>query len=71
MSACTSEKAVSSEARRDLLEYAQDEYTALNNDIHTEAALIGEERQLATRLQAANIDLYGRYERLLVESSFR
>jgi hypothetical protein len=30
-----------------------------------------EERQLATRLQAANVDLYDRYDRLLAESSFR
>jgi hypothetical protein len=34
-------------------------------------ALTREERQLATRLQAANVGLYGRYDRLLAESSFR
>jgi hypothetical protein len=61
--------AVSPEAQRDLREYTRDEYTGLSDDI--DAALTREERQLATRLQAANVDLFGSYERLLAESSFR
>lgn len=61
--------AVSPEAQRDLLEYTREEYSGLGDDV--DRALTREEQQLATRLQAANVDLYGRYERLLAESSFR
>jgi hypothetical protein len=63
--------AMSPEAQRDLVEYCREDYSALDVDVDILDALTREERQLATRLQAANADLYGRYDRLLAETSFR
>jgi len=62
---------MSPEAQHDLHEYCRDEYTDLGNDADVASDLMREERQLATRLQAGNIDLYDKYDRLMAESSFR
>ena len=62
---------MSAEAQRDLHEYCRDEYAEFGDDVDLASDLMREERQLATRLQAGNVDLYDRYDRLMVESSFR
>lgn len=65
---------VTSQASNDLTEYSKDD---LGRELDTDQAfelmrsLLAEEQQIATRLQAANSELYGRYDRLLAESAFR
>jgi hypothetical protein len=66
---------LSAQARDDLIAYSAEEYGYIVGDEHDANALMKrlllEERQLATRLQAGNADLFGRYDRLLAESAFR
>jgi hypothetical protein len=64
---------LSPRATDDLLEFSEEDFN-LSREQHRAAVLNGvtrEERQLATRLQAANNDLFNRYDRLLSESAFR
>jgi hypothetical protein len=64
---------ISQRAQEDLLQFSEEEFD-LRGEEHRTAMFRGitrEERQMATRLQAANADLFGRYDRLLSESSFR
>lgn len=63
------------QAERDLVAFSKEDLGVI---VEGQAAatdmmkrVMYEERQLATRLQAQNFDLFGRYDRLLSESSFR
>ena len=65
---------MTSQASKDLTAYSKNDL-GLELD-STQAldlmrSLLTEEQQIATRLQATNSDLYGKYERLLAESAFR
>lgn len=65
---------MTSQASKDLTAYSkQDLGLELDNDeaLDLMRALLLEEQQIATRLQAANSELYGKYDRLLAESAFR
>lgn len=65
---------VSDQTTTDLVNYAAEEYharTVENPHVYLPGGIMREERQLATRLQAANIELFNRYDRLLGEASFR
>jgi hypothetical protein len=64
---------VSIQAQRDLEEFSREVFLldGKNGDIDVPWRIMREERQLATRLQATNSELFNRYDRLLAESSFR
>ncbi|GLW89379.1 hypothetical protein Aglo03_01950 [Actinokineospora globicatena] len=65
---------MSDQTLRDLDEYTAEEYGfdgAAHPRSFVAAGIMREERQLATRLQAANVELFNRYDRLLAEASFR
>lgn len=64
---------LSAQAERDLVAYAQDVGIMVDDTgaMSLMKRVMHEERQLATRLQAQNADLFGRYDRLLSESAFR
>lgn len=65
---------VSDQTTTDLVNFATEEYHARNVEnphVYLPGGIMREERQLATRLQAANIELFNRYDRLLGEASFR
>ncbi len=65
---------VSNQAWRDLEEFTADvQFPDHGNAdiIDVPSRIMREERQLATRLQATNAELFNRYDRLLAESSFR
>jgi len=65
----------SDQAERDLVTYsAEDLGTVIDGEYAAGKmmqSVMYEERQLATRLQAQNTELFGRYDRLLAESAFR
>lgn len=64
---------VSNQAWRDLEEFTADVRLPDHENAHIDvrSRIMREERQLATRLQATNAELFNRYDRLLAESSFR
>ncbi|SNY28212.1 hypothetical protein [Paractinoplanes atraurantiacus] len=65
----------SAQAERDLVTYSTEDLGKVIDSRWAATKLIQsvmhEERQLATRLQAQNAELFGRYDRLLAESAFR
>ncbi|WP_410616469.1 hypothetical protein [Amycolatopsis sp. lyj-109] len=65
---------LSGQTQRDLHEFAAEgnEPDAAEHPVsYLASGIMREERQLATRLQAANVDLYNRYDRALAEATFR
>ncbi|MEU8075126.1 hypothetical protein AB0B31_06725 [Catellatospora citrea] len=64
---------MSAQGQADVLDFAIHDHNLPGNDSSVSIAktVMLEAQQLATRLQATNIDLFGRYDRLLAESSFR
>ncbi|MET8998216.1 hypothetical protein [Amycolatopsis sp. NPDC004169] len=65
---------LSDQTRRDLHDFTAEGYrfdSAQDPLLYLPAGIMREERQLATRLQAANVELYNRYDRALAEATFR
>lgn len=66
---------ISSQAGNDLVSFSEDDLgfrRVAESDVMTlMTRVMGEEQQIATRLQATNGDLFGKYDRLLAESAFR
>jgi hypothetical protein len=65
---------LSDQTQRDLHDFTAEGYdfdSAEHPLLYLPSGIMREERQLATKLQAANVELYNRYDRALAEATFR
>ncbi|MET8849001.1 hypothetical protein [Amycolatopsis sp. NPDC004625] len=62
---------LSGQTQRDLHDFTAEGYAADHPLMFLASGIMREERQLATKLQAANVELYNRYDRALAEATFR
>jgi hypothetical protein len=66
---------ISMQAESDLIAFSKDDFgfrgTSKRDGSRLMRQIMSEEGQIATRLQATNTELFGKYDRLLAESSFR
>ncbi|WP_290057614.1 hypothetical protein [Amycolatopsis solani] len=65
---------LSDQTQRDLHDFTAEGYRFDSADhprLYLPSGIMREERQLATKLQAANVELYNRYDRVLAEATFR